>query len=64
MCVLVCVRLLEENGTVVSDLHYGRRTEVACLTTWCKMGRLLKTRGFKDDISDHLCVGFLVVFKI
>lgn len=32
----VCVRLLEENRTVVSDLHYGRRTRVACLTALCE----------------------------
>lgn len=37
VCALVCVRLLEENRTVVSDLHYGRRTQVACLTTLCEM---------------------------
>lgn len=36
VCVLVCVRLLEENRTVVSDLHYGRRTRVACLTALCE----------------------------
>ena len=34
--VLVCAPLLEENRTVVSDLHYGRRTRVACPTALCE----------------------------
>lgn len=36
VCACLCVRLLEENRTVVSDLHYGRRTRVACLTALCE----------------------------
>lgn len=48
----------------MSDLHYWRGTRVACLTTLCEMlteGKLLKNKGFKDDISDHLCI---VVFRL
>lgn len=59
VCACLSVRLLEENRTVVSDLHYGRRTRVACLLCarrWCSEGKLLRNRGFQDDICDHLCV--------
>lgn len=51
VCVLVCVRLLEENRTVVSDLHYGRRTRVACLTALCEALVLRGQTAEKQRVS-------------
>lgn len=48
--VLVCVRLLE-NRTVVSDLHYGRRTRVACLTALCEALVLRGQTAEKQRVS-------------
>lgn len=52
--------------TAVSDLHFWR-TE---LPAWqlsarreCSEGKLLKNKGFKDDISDHLCIFVAIEFR-
>lgn len=63
--VRVCARVYLKR-TAVSDLHFWR-TE---LPAWrlsvrreCSEGKLLKNKGFKDDISDHLCVFVVIEFR-
>ena len=33
-----------------------------CARRWCSEGKLLRDRGFQDDVCDHLC--FFVVFNL
>lgn len=52
----------------MSDLHYWRRTRVACLTTLCEMlvlgGQTAENKGFEDDISDHLYFCFVFFLNL
>lgn len=62
VCACLCVRLpRREQDCACLICTMGGGLRVACLTAlclrrWCSEGKLLRNRGFQDDICDHLCV--------
>lgn len=65
--VCVCARLyLKRTGlsclicTMGGGLEWPARQ--LCARRWCSEGKLLRDRGFQDDVCDHLC--FFVVFNL
>ena len=64
-CLCACV-YLKRTGlsclicTMGGGLEWPARQ--LCARRWCSEGKLLRDRGFQDDVCDHLC--FFVVFNL